>query len=67
MPEFESTESRLARGDWRSRIVSWQYTARKKGSGSKHNFFHEGFATEEQAIADFKRRVDERKLPHAQH
>ena len=56
IPEMESTESRLARGDWRSRIVGYRYSARYRG----RIFFlvNEPMPSVEDAITDFQNRVD---------
>ncbi|MEH2210833.1 hypothetical protein [Nostoc sp.] len=61
LPEMESTESRLARGDWRSRIVGYRYTAHYRGRIS----FRVGYDSEvgvlptvDDAITDFQNRID---------
>lgn len=57
----ESDESRLARGDWHSRILGYKYTVRRDGKlcfrvGDKDD---EALPpTIEDAIADFQHRVD---------
>ncbi|MHC5713800.1 MAG: hypothetical protein ACYTX0_17050 [Nostoc sp.] len=57
LPEMESTESRLARGDWRSRIVGYRYTARYRG---RICFLvdDEPLPSVEDAITDFENRID---------
>jgi hypothetical protein len=61
IPEMESTESRLARGDWRSRILGYRYTARYRG----RICFSVGYESEveilptlEDAMTDFENRID---------
>lgn len=56
LPEMESTESRLARGDWRSRILGYRYTARYRGRISF--LVDEPLPTVEDAISDFENRID---------
>lgn len=46
-PVFESTESRLARKDWQSKVLSYSYIVRPAKGGK--SFEGEGFETEEQA------------------
>lgn len=56
LPEMESTESRLARQDWRSKIVGYRYTARYRG---RISFCVDSpMPTVEDAITDFENRVD---------
>ncbi|MEH2174795.1 hypothetical protein [Nostoc sp.] len=56
---YESTESRLARGDWQSRVLGYKYTVRRNG---KLFFSLDENAplppTHEEAIDDFQHRVD---------
>ncbi|MEH2342551.1 MAG: hypothetical protein V7K22_13000 [Nostoc sp.] len=57
---YESTESRLARGDWQSRVLGYKYTVRRNG---KLLFSLDENArplppTHEEAIDDFQHRVD---------
>ncbi|MEH1986630.1 MULTISPECIES: hypothetical protein [unclassified Nostoc] len=61
LPEMESTESRLKRGDWRSLIVGYRYIARYRG----RICFSVGYDSEvgilptvEDTITDFENRVD---------
>ena len=56
LPEMESTESRLARGDWRSRILGYRYTARYRGRISF--LVDQPLPTVEDAISDFENRID---------
>lgn len=56
LKEMESTESRLARGDWRSRILGYRYTARYRG---RICFVVDNpLPTIEDAITDFENRID---------
>lgn len=60
-PEVESTESRLARRDWRSRIVGYRYTARYRGRISfcvGYDSEVEVLPTIDDAITDFQNRID---------
>ena len=56
LPEMESTEARLARGDWRSRIMGYRYTARYRGRISF--LVDEPLPSVEDAITDFENRID---------
>ncbi|MHC5613990.1 MAG: hypothetical protein ACYTXA_24095 [Nostoc sp.] len=56
LPEMESTESRLARGDWRSLILGYRYTARYRGRISF--CVDEPLPSVEDAITDFENRID---------
>ncbi|MHC5821503.1 MAG: hypothetical protein ACYT04_37960 [Nostoc sp.] len=56
LPEMESTESRLARGDWRSLITGYRYTARYRGRICF--LVDEPLPSVEDAIIDFENRID---------
>jgi len=54
-PNYESTESRLRRGDWRAVIVGYSYSVRYRG---KACFQSNGFSSCEQAYQDAENRID---------
>ncbi|MFN6526929.1 hypothetical protein [Nostoc sp. ChiSLP03a] len=56
LPEMESTESRLARGDWRFQVVGYRYTARYRGRVSF--CVDSPLPTVDDAITDFQNRID---------
>ncbi|MBH8578071.1 hypothetical protein I8752_35035 [Nostocaceae cyanobacterium CENA369] len=57
----ESDKSRLARGDWRSRILGYKYTVRRNGKVCLRVGYEDEETlppTYDDAIADFQHRVD---------
>lgn len=57
IPEYLSTEERLARNEWRAIVKSWRYLARYNKAGFE-GFEAEGFQSKEQALEDAENRID---------